>query len=313
MNDVGSRTAQESRLRIPPFGSHALAGVIALGACDQGESPQATPSSGEQTFPQPSQAPDEPKAKNAAPEIYHRDTDPTHRSAEEALLVAYAKLPVGSIAYPERLEMTQGTPSPVGVRIGMTPDVSTSGLPGHVAVALAKMSRFSVACLTASPDEFEILGIQGTPTESTICKEQGCACLRQTLVDDTADLTWSATPLVSGERKLHIRVAARLLLDGWAEEAHDVLTREGVVRIQANLWFVGRQFFEKSWAELLVSMSGLGAVVGALRQKLASRRRTERRPVGFGRVAPEPAPERQASTLRGKMQGWLLRFGRREP
>jgi len=207
-----------------------------------------------------------------------------HRAAETEVKEAYEELPLGAIAYPERMTMRQGKASPVTVRVSVNPRISVEGISGNVAVERAKISRFTVACLIANGDEFRLVGIQGEPTTSTVCRDTGCYCLRQTLVEDQADFEWLATPVKYGDLELHLRVAARLILGGSKEESHDVLTKEGVVSVEADIWYLTKEFIRNSWKESLASVGGVGAIWAFGRRLFA--RRSAPRQAGFQRSQP---------------------------
>lgn len=181
--------------------------------------------------------------------------------------------------------MKQGTASPVVVRVSTKPEIATIGIPGWVSVERAKISRFTVACLISRPGEFRLMGTRGEPTDSALCQDDGCSCLRQTLVGDEADLEWSVTPLASGEMKLRLRVAARLLLSNSKEESHDVLSKEGVVQVDSDVWYVASVLIGTSWKELLASVGGVGAILAFGRKVFAKRSPPSRR-AGFGRDQP---------------------------
>lgn len=202
----------------------------------------------------------------------------THRSIEQALLDTYTRLPVGAIAYPSRMEMKQGEPTPVVVRVARTEETSVAGVPGsEVNVDRVKVSRITVACITAKPSEFEISGTSGDPSQSSMCPSKACSCLRQTIVESAVDFEWSVTPMTSGDLKMNLRVAARLFLPGDKEEAHDVLTKQGVVHVEASSAYAALQIVRANWKDILASLGGASAIFAAfkwgyeiLRSKFAS-------------------------------------------
>ncbi|HKO94112.1 MAG TPA: hypothetical protein VJU61_23325 [Polyangiaceae bacterium] len=103
-----------------------------------------------------------------------------------------------------------------------------------------------------------------------------------------AEVSWSVTPLESGDLKLYLRVAARLFLSGSKEEAHDVLSKEGVVHVDSDVWYVASGFFHDSWKEVLTSIGGVGAI-WAFGKRLFARRESARQ-AGFGRSERPPSP-----------------------
>lgn len=195
---------------------------------------------------------------------------------------AYSSLPTGAIAYPDRMTMNQGRAGAVIVRVGSISNFPTGDIPGSIALEPAKISRFTVACLSSQPGQFLLVRARGEAINSAVCEDDGCSCLRQTLVGDAADFEWSATPLESGDLKLHLRVAARLFLSGSKEESHDVLSKHGLVHVHADTWFVASTFIESSWKEVLASVGGVGAV-WAFAQRLLAGRSEPVRQAGFGR------------------------------
>jgi serine/threonine protein kinase len=202
-----------------------------------------------------------PPPSASSPEIHGKP--PSHQEELEKLLKsAYQALHDGEIAFPELMNMRQGTEGEVRARIA--PDrgkMRIEGIGGQVKVEPIKVSPFTVACLHAIPGEFTIRGRSGTPSEPSSCRDHECSCIRNTVVDATTDWVWGVTPLDWGTKDLSLQVSARLELSDNREEGADVLVVNRPVIVKVSPSYLAK----KHYGVILASVPAVGSVIMGIR------------------------------------------------
>lgn len=190
--------------------------------------------------------------------------DPSRReepTLAERLEQARSQLKSGRIAFPERMRMHQGHQSRLTIRVSETGDVSREGIPGEViAEEQIQLSPVMVACLEATPGEFEVRGTTGDIASHKPGDTAWRSCRQKTVLGERTEWTWLVTPLVAGKLQLALSVETRLFVDGRSFDGPGLPRLSRTIEVVPDRWYVVTTFLKEHWQWLVGTLLGTGAL-----------------------------------------------------